>query len=124
MKATFVLLICLSFVLALSACTPDGASQEPVATATESIAAAAATASVADATAPPPPTATATDTPPTATSATTATLPPTETPPPTHTATPEAVASNCLACHADKQMLIDTTAPLEEPEEGESSGVG
>ena len=115
MKTTFVLIMSLSFILALSACTPDGAGQEPPTATIES---------VAEATAPPPPTATATEAPPTATSAPTATLPPTETPPPTHTATPEVLASNCLACHADKQMLIDTSAPLEEPEEGESSGVG
>jgi hypothetical protein len=30
----------------------------------------------------------------------------------------------CLECHADKQQLIDTAKPVEEPVESESSGVG
>ena len=71
-----------------------------------------------------PPTATtepATQTPePTATTEPTATA----TAEPTFTPTAEPVASSCESCHADQQMLIDTTAPLDEPEESESSGVG
>ena len=115
MKAFSVLIIGLSLFLALSACASQGVGEEPPTV--ESVAV------VTTATAPALPTATAE--PATATTAPVATLPPTETPPPTHTATPEALTSNCLACHADKQMLLDTTAPaVEEPEEGESSGVG
>jgi uncharacterized membrane protein len=75
----------------------------------------------------------ATDTavPPTNTAEPTATDEPTETPEPTATAeptftpTPEVVVSNCLVCHADQEMLINTAAPEEEaPGESESSGVG
>lgn len=65
-----------------------------------------------------PATETATAVPPTATTAPTAV--PTETAIPT----PEVVASNCLDCHSNQEMLINTAAPEVAPEEGESSGVG
>lgn len=40
------------------------------------------------------------------------------------TAASEPVDSSCLACHTDKQALIDLAAPVEEPEDSLSSGVG
>ena len=67
-----------------------------------------------------PPTETAV--PPTETAEPTATIAPTATV--TFTPTPEAVVSSCLDCHGEKQTLIDTAAPPEEPESSESSGVG
>ena len=68
---------------------------------------------------PPEPTATATETPvPTETTA------PTPTTEPTPTEEPVAeIADACLACHSDKDQLIDTAAP-EEKVPSESSGVG
>ncbi len=36
----------------------------------------------------------------------------------------EAAPNECLACHADKEKLIQTGKPVEEPAESESSGVG
>lgn len=43
---------------------------------------------------------------------------------PTETPTAEPVASNCLVCHSDQQMLTSLAAPAPAPEESESSGVG
>jgi len=73
---------------------------------------------------------TATDAPPTNTPAPSETPAPTDTPVPAPsdtpqpTATAEAVVSACVACHGDEGLLIETAAPVEEPEESESSGVG
>jgi hypothetical protein len=69
--------------------------------------------------APPEPTATATEEP--APTETTAPTPTTE-PTPTEEAIAE-VADQCLACHSDKEQLINTAAP-EEIIPSESSGVG
>ena len=44
---------------------------------------------------------------------------------PTPIPTPEATSENCLACHGDKEQLIETASPEpEETESSESSGVG
>lgn len=118
MKGLRVILL-LSLLLLLLAACGQGA-EEAVVDEGIDVAAVAETAS--------PPTETAV--PPTETLAPTATVlptetavPPTETPAPTATA--EALASACVTCHSDQEMLINTTAPVEdEPEEAESSGVG
>ena len=65
---------------------------------------------------------TATAPPPTVTTEPTDIPSPTETPEPT--AEPTAVVTNCVLCHSDKDLLIDTADPEEEKEPGESSGVG
>lgn len=108
MKSTIRLLIIVLALLWLTACGSEDATTDVAPTATTAVAAVDTATAV-------PPTATATDVPPTATAAPTATA----------TATPEPVVSNCLLCHSDQQMLIDTAAPVvEAPEEAESSGVG
>ena len=104
----------LLLLLTLVACG-SGSAEEPTRAATAT-SPPTAVAAVASATAP------ATDVPPTATATTappTATLPPTETPAPTLIP-----VSNCVTCHEDKEMLINTAASVEEPDESESSGPG
>ncbi len=49
---------------------------------------------------------------------------PTPTVEPTLVPNPEVLASNCLNCHSDQQLLMDLASPEEVPEESESSGVG
>lgn len=49
-----------------------------------------------------------------------ATALPTQSPP----VTAEPVVNECLECHADKDMLIETAKPEEASAEGESKGVG
>lgn len=101
-------------LLLLTACgqsDPASIEEYPVAAAT---AIATATVNVPTATAMLP---TETSVAPTAT-----TIVPTEVP--TNTPTPESVASNCLICHSDRQALVELAAPIEEPEESLSSGVG
>lgn len=101
----------------LAAC---GAEEEP--TPTEQAVASAPTVAVEEAAINTPepvePTATATEPPPTETVAPT----PTSEPTPTEEAVAEA-ADQCLACHSDKEQLIDTAKP-EEKVPSESSGVG
>ena len=120
MKATWSKTIIMLLVVAafLAAC-----GQEESPTPTEQAAATAPTAVVEEASTatpePPEPTATATELPaPTETLAPTATTEPT----PTEEVIAE-VSDECLACHSDKDQLINTVAP-EEQAPSESSGVG
>ena len=114
-QVVFYLLIVLLAACGQSETTPIEEEPSAVATATELAVAEAAATETSQ-----PPTDTAV--PPTETAEPTATIAPTATA--TFTPTPEAVASSCLDCHGDKQTLIDTAAPPEEPESSESSGVG
>ncbi len=43
---------------------------------------------------------------------------------PTQPVALEPTEDNCVTCHTDKEMLINTSAPLEESQESESEGVG
>ncbi len=43
---------------------------------------------------------------------------------PTQPVAMEPVEDNCVTCHTDKEMLINTSAPVEENQESESEGVG
>lgn len=95
-----------------------GCGTQSTAEETDEIAAVGATAVLETATSPP---ATAT-TVPTTNNVPTATSKPTDTPEPTEE--PEEVVTNCVLCHSDKEMLIETARPEEEKEPGESSGVG
>lgn len=122
MRRQLLLLWCLTlalaFVVGCGQSAPDNEAEAPAEVA--EVTDAAPTAAPTDTVAPP------TNTPePTATDEPTETPEPTVTAEPTFTPTPEVVASNCLSCHADQQMLINTAAPEEEaPGEAESSGVG
>ena len=125
-------LLCLLFVTACGADTPETAVENtPASEVAVAEATAEETAPTATNTVPPPPTETAV--PPTATAEPTATeelepaaeeAQPTPTVEPTLVPNPEVLESNCLNCHSDQQLLMDLAEPEEEPEESESSGVG
>ena len=121
MKAIWSKYLVLTFVVAM---VLAGCGQEEPSTPTEQSAASAPTAIVdqaaTDTPEPAEPTATATQAPPTPTE----TLVPTATLEPTPTEEMVAeIADACLACHSDKDQLIETAAP-EEKVPSESSGVG
>ena len=113
MKQIKIILLTLLLTLLLSAC-----GTEPEAEDVLEVAAPAATAIAAIETDTPAPTNTAVPLPPTAT------IPPTTEPTPIPTEEPVSEVSNCIQCHSDKQLLIDTASPEEEKEPSESSGVG
>ncbi len=113
-----LLLICILLFLLLTACGQSEPQFTPAVPAETPAEIAEVTEAAATTTSLPP---TETALPPTLTA-----VPPTDTPTkvPTEIPTSEPVASNCLTCHSDQQMLTDVAAPVPELEESESSGVG
>lgn len=110
-KISLVLSILLLLLLGCSAQAPAKESAEIEQPTVTAVADLIVTEAATDTATAPPPTAEPTDIP-----------KPTDTPEPT--AEPTAVVTNCVFCHSDKEMLIDTADPEEEKEPAESSGVG
>ena len=113
-----LILLLLSLLVACGQTDEPAATEEASAQPTEAVAA-APTEAEAPTSKPPTPTLVPEPTP---TEMPAPTVAPTEVPPPTET--PVAMASSCVSCHKDEQLLIDTASPIEEEESGESSGVG